>query len=50
MVIENSIFKQALIQRRWMPGDWQKFYLTNPVMCVYAAKLLWDSITMKEGC
>ncbi|MFN0200822.1 MAG: DUF4132 domain-containing protein, partial [Bacteroidia bacterium] len=28
-------------QRRWQVEDWQAFYLNNPVMFVYAMKLIW---------
>ncbi|HEX8461082.1 MAG TPA: DUF4132 domain-containing protein, partial [Segetibacter sp.] len=28
-------------QRRWNSEEWQNFYLTNPVMFIYATKLLW---------
>lgn len=30
-----------IIQRRWNYEPWQKFFLQNPVMFIYATKLLW---------
>lgn len=30
-----------IIQRKWTYGQWQKFFLQNPVMFIYATKLLW---------
>lgn len=30
-----------LIQRRWTSGAWKDFFLSNPVMFIYATKLLW---------
>lgn len=30
-----------IIQRKWTYGNWQKFFLNNPVMFIYATKLLW---------
>ncbi|MCW3108954.1 MAG: hypothetical protein JWQ09_3460 [Segetibacter sp.] len=35
-------------QRRWSSEEWQNFYLTNPVMFIYATKLLWGKYD-KEG-
>jgi len=30
-----------VIQRKWSFGQWQQFFLQNPVMFIYATKLLW---------
>ena len=30
-----------IIQRRWDYHQWQKFFLQNPVMFIYATKILW---------
>lgn len=30
-----------VIQRKWTTEQWQQFYLNNPVMFIYATKLLW---------
>lgn len=30
-----------VIQRRWNLAQWQKFFLNNPVMFIYATRLLW---------
>jgi hypothetical protein len=30
-----------VVQRRWNTEQWQQFFLTNPVMFMYATKLLW---------
>ena len=30
-----------IIQRKWTYEQWQKFFLQNPVMFIYATKLLW---------
>jgi len=30
-----------IIQRRWTNEQWSKFFLQNPVMFIYATKLLW---------
>ena len=30
-----------IVQRRWSYEQWQKFFLQNPVMFIYATKLLW---------
>lgn len=30
-----------IIQRRWSYEQWQKFFLQNPVMFIYATKLVW---------
>jgi len=30
-----------IIQRKWTLDQWQKFFLQNPVMFIYATKLLW---------
>lgn len=32
-----------VIQRRWTGEQWQQFYLNNPVMFIYATKLLWGT-------
>lgn len=31
-----------VVQRRWNTEQWQQFFLTNPVMFIYATKLLWS--------
>lgn len=30
-----------VVQRRWNKEHWEQFFLTNPVMFIYATKLLW---------
>ena len=30
-----------IIQRKWVYSAWQRFFLQNPVMFIYATKLLW---------
>ena len=30
-----------VVQRRWTAAQWQQFFLNNPVMFIYATKLLW---------
>lgn len=30
-----------VVQRRWNKEQWEQFFLTNPVMFIYATKLLW---------
>jgi hypothetical protein len=37
-----------LIQRKWKSRAWKEFFLTNPVMFIYATKLLWG-IYSEEG-
>ncbi len=37
-----------IIQRRWEFDQWQKFFLQNPVMFIYATKLLWGTYD-REG-
>ena len=37
-----------LMQRKWTSGAWKDFFLTNPVMFIYATKLLWG-IYNEEG-
>jgi hypothetical protein len=32
-----------IIQRKWNYEQWQKFFLQNPVMFIYATKLLWGA-------
>lgn len=34
-----------IIQRRWTKDQWQQFFLENPVMFIYATKLLWGVYT-----
>ncbi|MBX3254123.1 MAG: DUF4132 domain-containing protein [Chitinophagaceae bacterium] len=34
-----------IIQRRWTKDQWQQFFLENPVMFMYATKLLWGTYT-----
>jgi hypothetical protein len=36
-----------IIQRRWTCAEWQKFFLENPVMFIYATRLLWG--VYKDG-
>ena len=39
---QSSRLEQYLvIQRRWSVEKWQDFFLTNPVMFVYAVRLIW---------
>ena len=39
---QSSRLEQYLvIQRRWTADKWQGFFLTNPVMFVYAIRLIW---------
>ena len=39
---QSSRLEQYLvIQRRWSVDKWQAFFLTNPVMFVYAVRLIW---------
>jgi len=42
-----------IIQRRWDYHQWQKFFLQNPVMFIYATKILWgiyenDQLTLTQ--
>lgn len=37
-----------IIQRRWSKEQWTKFFLENPVMFIYATKLLWGIYDEKE--
>lgn len=37
-----------IIQRRWTYQQWQKFFLQNPVMFIYATKILWG-VYDKQG-
>lgn len=30
-----------VVQRRWNKAQWEQFFLTNPVMFIYATKLVW---------
>ncbi|WP_160710707.1 DUF4132 domain-containing protein [Chitinophaga solisilvae] len=30
-----------VVQRKWIPAQWQQFFLNHPVMFVYANRLLW---------
>lgn len=30
-----------VVQRRWTAAQWQQFFLNNPIMFIYATKLLW---------
>lgn len=30
-----------IIQRRWTKDQWQQFFLNNPIMFIYATKLVW---------
>lgn len=37
-----------IIQRKWTYRQWQQFFLNNPVMFIYATKLLWGAFDAKE--
>jgi hypothetical protein len=37
-----------VIQRRWSVDKWQAFFLTNPVMFVYAVRLIWGVFDEKN--
>jgi len=37
-----------VVQRRWSKEQWQQFFLTNPVMFIYATKLLWGEYDNNE--
>jgi hypothetical protein len=40
-----------VVQRRWNKEQWEQFFLTNPVMFIYATKLLWgvyDNNVLKQ--
>ncbi len=30
-----------MVQRKWTADEWQQFFLNNPVMFIYATKMLW---------
>jgi hypothetical protein len=38
-----------VIQRKWDYPQWQKFFLANPVMFIYATRLLWGVYKDREG-
>jgi Domain of unknown function (DUF4132)/HEAT repeats len=41
---QSSRLEQYLvIQRKWSAEKWQAFFLTNPVMFVYAVRLIWGA-------
>lgn len=35
------------VQRRWTTEQWQRFFLQNPVMFIYATKILWGAYDEK---
>jgi hypothetical protein len=37
-----------VVQRRWNKEQWEQFFLTNPVMFIYATKLLWGVYVNNE--
>ncbi len=37
-----------IIQRKWSFSQWQQFFLNNPVMFIYATKLVWGIYNSKE--
>ncbi len=40
-----------VVQRRWNKEQWEQFFLTNPVMFIYATKLVWgiyDNNVLKQ--
>jgi hypothetical protein len=37
-----------IIQRKWTYSQWQQFFLNNPVMFIYATKLLWGTFDANE--
>ncbi len=46
---QSSRLEQYLvIQRRWSVDKWQGFFLTNPVMFVYAVRLIWGAFDEKN--
>lgn len=46
---QSSRLEQYLvIQRRWSVDKWQGFFLTNPVMFVYAVRLIWGIFDEKN--
>jgi hypothetical protein len=46
---QSSRLEHYLVaQRRWNKAQWQEFFLTNPVMFIYATKLLWGSYGNNE--
>jgi hypothetical protein len=46
---QSSRLEQYLvIQRRWSVDKWQAFFLTNPVMFVYAVRLIWGVFDEKN--
>lgn len=41
-----------VVQRRWNKEQWEQFFLTNPVMFIYATKLVWgiyDKNVLKQS-
>jgi Domain of unknown function (DUF4132)/HEAT repeats len=47
---QSSRLEQYLvIQRRWSVDKWQAFFLTNPVMFVYAVRLIWGVFDNKNS-
>ena len=46
---QSSRLEQYLVsQRRWSVEKWQAFFLTNPVMFVYAVRLIWGVFDEKN--
>ncbi len=46
---QSSRLEQYLVtQRRWSVDKWQGFFLTNPVMFVYAVRLIWGIFDEKN--
>ena len=41
---KERLEEYMIIQRRWSLSDWEEFYLSNPLMFVYASTLLWAEI------
>jgi hypothetical protein len=44
----NRLEQYLVIQRRWTTEAWQAFFLNNPIMFVYALKLVWG-VFDKQG-
>ena len=46
---QSSRLEQYLvIQRKWNAEKWQAFFMTNPVMFVYAIRLIWGAFDQKQ--
>ena len=37
-----------VVQRKWSYAEWQQFFLNNPIMFIYATKLLWGVYDEKQ--